>query len=60
MTARFHSRGRDRWAHPGNQTVWQRERSRAPGRLERAAKAKPPLLPMEQPRRSLWRRLFGR
>lgn len=30
MTARFHTAGRDNWANPGNQTVWQRERMRGP------------------------------
>lgn len=51
MTARHHSAGQDRWANPGGQTAWQRER--AHGRL----------LPMEAPRTG-WRarlaRLIGR
>lgn len=30
MTARFHTAGRDNWANPRGQTVWQRERMRGP------------------------------
>ena len=30
MSARFHTTGRDAWANPGHQTVWQRERMRGP------------------------------